>query len=192
MSHKLTNRRSGQHGFTLTEMLIAVVVVLFGLVAVAQLVPTSVMLNSNNRNDGTALVFAQRQMDVMRAQPLATPNPPSPPSFSDPQGVFCPSAQTCLLGDPTQPLQVIGSPVVMFNGVPVIDFTASPVAGYSFNPLYTDPNDPFGATYDVRWAVITNTNTSQVVISRRILLGVFRRGMQNPTLPVTLDVQVEK
>jgi len=186
MSHKLANRRSGQQGFTLTEMLIAVVVVLFGLVAVAQLVPTSVVLNSNSRNDGTALVFAQREMDAMRTQPL------SALSFSDPQGVLCPLSQNCLLGDPTQPLQVIGSPVVMFNGVPVIDFTASQVAGYSFNPLYTDPNDPLGATYDVRWAVITNTNTSHVVISRRILLGVFRRGMQSPTLPVTLDVQVEK
>lgn len=184
-------RRRGQRGFTLVEMLIAVVVVIFGLVAVAQLVPTSVMLNSNNRNDGTALAFAQREMDAMRTQPLATSNPPSPPSFNDPQGVLCPLAQTCLLGDPTQPGIPVGSPVVMFNGAPVIDFSAAQVPGYSFN--YTDPNDPFGATYDVRWDVITNVNTvTQVVVSRRIILGVFRRGMQSPTLPVTLDVQVEK
>lgn len=162
----------------------AVVIVIFGLVAVAQLVPTSVLLNSDNRNDGTALVFAQREMEEMRTQPLTST------TFSDPQGVLCPLSQPCLLGDPTQPLQVIGSPVVLFNGAPVIDFSASQVAGYSFN--YTDPNDPYGATYDVRWAVITNINSAQVVISRRIILGVFRRGMQTPTLPITLDVQVEK
>lgn len=176
-------------------MLIAVVVVIFGLVAVAQLVPTSVMLNSNNRNDGTALAFAQRQMDVMRAQPLATLNPPSPPSFSDPQGVLCPQGQTCPLGDPTQPGIPVGCPVVMFNGAPVIDFS-SPAASEcqpGYYSSYTDQNDPFGATYDVRWAIITNVNTTtQVVTSRRIILGVFRRGMQSPTLPVTLDVQVEK
>ena len=162
----------------------AVVIVIFGLVAVAQLVPTSVLLNSNNRNDGTALVFAQREIDALRTQPLTSL------TFSDPLGVLCPLSQTCLLGDPTQPLQVIGSPVVLFNGAPVIDFSAAPVTGYSFT--YTDPNDPYGATYDVRWAVITNINSAQVVISRRIILGVFRRGMQTPTLPVTLDVQVEK
>jgi prepilin-type N-terminal cleavage/methylation domain-containing protein len=177
-------RRRHEHGFTLTEMLMATVIVLFGLVAVAQLVPTSVMLNSNNRNDGTALVFAQRQMELMRAQPLTAL------TFSDPQGVACPSGNTCNLGDPGSPQQVIGCPVAMFNGAPVIDFSTAPVTGYNFT--YTDPNDPFGASYDVRWGVITNVNQAQVAISRRIILGVFRRGMKSPTLPVTLDVQVEK
>jgi type II secretory pathway pseudopilin PulG len=185
MRRKIPTRRSSERGFTLTEMLIATVIVIFGLVAVAQLVPTSVMMNSNNRNDGTALAFAQKQIEMMRTLPLSVL------TFSDPQGVFCQSAQTCLLGDPTQPLQVIGNPVVMFNGSPVIDFSpATGTAGYSSS--YTDPNDPFGATYDVRWAVVTNTNPAQAVISRRILLGVFRRGMQTPTMPITLDVQVEK
>lgn len=165
----------------------ATVIVLFGLVGVAQLVPTSVMLNSNNRNDGTALAFAQREMDIMRAQPLSSS------SFSDPQGIACPLGQTCLLGDLTQPLAQIGNPVLPYNGAVVIDFSApSGVANYSFS--YTDPNDPTGATYDVRWMVITNVSAfnPQVVISRRIVLGVMRRGMQTPTLPVTLDAQVEK
>lgn len=183
--------REQERGFTLTEMLIATVVVLFGLVAVAQLVPTSVMMNSNNRNDSTALAFAQREMEALRSQSLAMV-PPNPPGFQDPQGVTCPSEQTCLLGDPTQPLVPVGSPVVMYNSSPVIDFSASSVGGYSF--IYTDPNDPFGSTYDVRWAVITNTNPNspQTVTSRRIILGVFRRGMKSPTLPITLDVLVEK
>jgi len=179
------NRPKNQQGFTLIEMLIAIIVVIFGLVAVAQLVPTSVLLNSNNRSDGTALVFAQRQMEAMREQPL------SATTFSDPAGVTCPTASTCKLGDPTQPLQVVGNPVVLFNNSPVIsNFSTASVAGYGFT--YTDPNDPFGATYDVRWAVITNTNASQVVVSRRIILSVFRRGMTTPTYPVTLDLQVEK
>jgi Tfp pilus assembly protein PilV len=184
MTRQSPTRRKDERGFTLTEMLLATAIVIFGLVAVAQLVPTSVVLNSNNRNDGTALTFAQREMEMMRAQPLSSV------TFSDPQGVLCPGGQTCSLGDPTQPLQVVGSPVVMYNGGPVIDFSASTVPNYSFT--YTDPNDPFGATYDVRWAVITNINAAQVVISRRIILGVFRRGMQTPSLPVILDMQVEK
>jgi Tfp pilus assembly protein PilV len=180
----IRQRRKSESGFTLTEMLIATVIVIFGLVAVAQLVPSSVVMNANNRNDGTALVFAQKQMDFMRTQPLYSL------TFSDAQGVMCPGGQTCQLGDPTQPLQAVGCPVTAFNGAPVINFGVSPVAGYSFT--YTDPNDPSGSTYDVRWAVITNTNSVSALISRRIILGVFRRGMQTPTLPVTLDVQVEK
>jgi len=157
-------------------------------VAVAQLVPTAVMLNSNNRNDGTALVFAQREMEIIREQPL-TPST-FPPTFSDPNGVTCPSSQTCNLGDPTQPKVLVGSPVVINGaGAPLIDFSATPVAGYSFT--YTDLNDPFSAPYDVRWAVITVTNSQGIVTGKRIIVGVFRRGMQTPTLPITLDTMKE-
>ena len=73
----------------------------------------------------------------------------------------------------------------------MIDFSAAPVSGYSFT--YVDPNDPFGATNDVRWAVITLTNTgNNAVTGRRIILGVFRRGMKSADLPVTLDMMVSK
>jgi prepilin-type N-terminal cleavage/methylation domain-containing protein len=179
-----STRRGHQRGFTLVEMMIATVIVLVGLVAVAQLVPTSVLLNTNNRNDGTALVFAQRQLEALREQPLTSL------TFSDPLGVTCPSGNTCNLGDPTQPRQLIGSPVVPNSaGNPIIDFSADAVDGYSFT--YLDPNDPFRVAYDVRWAVITITN-GQLVTGKRIIVGVFRRGTQAPSFPITLDTMVEK
>lgn len=177
-------------GFTLIEMLIAVVVVLVGLVAVAQLVPTSVMLNANNRNDGMSNVFAQQMMEALREQPLAwTPGPP--PTFSDPMGIVCPLGQTCNLGDPTQPGVVMGGPVTV-NGanLAIIDFSASPVAGYSFT--YIDPNDPNNGTYDVRWAVITTKNAQQLVTGKRFIVGVFRRNSSTTTVPITIDSMVEK
>ena len=181
-----SNSRYTERGFTLTEMLIATAIILVGLVTVAELVPASVMLNSNNRNDATALVLAQRQLEAMREVAMNST------TFTDPLGVLCPLSATCYLGDPTQPLQIVGSPVVLDNyNTPLIDFSASPVSGYSFT--YVDPNDPFGATNDVRWAVITFTNSvNNAVTGRRIILGVFRRGMRTPTLPVTLDVLVSK
>lgn len=181
-----SNSRYTEHGFTLTEMLIATAIILVGLVAVAQLVPASVMLNSNNRSNATALVLAQRQLEAMREVSLNTT------TFNDPLGVLCPLSTTCYLGDPTQPGQIVGSPVALDSyNTPVIDFSQSPVDGYSFT--YIDPNDPFGATNDVRWAVITFTNPlTNAATGRRIILGVFRRGMQTPTLPVTLDVLVSK
>ncbi len=182
-----SNSRKAQRGFTLTEMLIATAIILVGLVAVAQLVPASAMLNANNRSDGTALVFAQKELEFMREQTLVVPVAP-PPTFTDPLGVLCPT--TCNLGDPTQPGQIIGSPVVV-GTTPLIDFSQAPVSGYSFT--YIDPNDPFGASYDVRWAVVTFTNPiTNVTTGRRIILGVFRRGMKTPTYPITLDTMVEK
>ncbi len=174
--------RGGQRGFTLTEMLIATVVVLAGLVAVAQLVPTSVMPNATNRNDGTALALAERQMEALRALPLALT------TFNDPLGIICPIGTTCSIGDPTQPGVVVGSPVVLINNSPVIDFSQSQVAGYGFT--FTDPNDPLGAVNDVRWAVITMTNGA--VTGKRIIVGVFRRGMKTLAYPISLDTLVLK
>lgn len=182
MTQKIKRRAGADEGFTLVEMLIATVVVLVGLVAVAQLVPASVMMDANNRNDGTAMVFAQQMMEALREQPLAST------TFTDATSVTCPSAfSPCGLGDPLQPKVLVGSPTI--PNVPVIDFTASRVSGYSFT--YTDPNDPTGAEYDVRWAVITVTNGSSVT-GKRFIVGVFRRGMKTPTLPVTLDSMVQK
>lgn len=188
---KVEAKYSSQRGFTLVEMLIATIIVIVGLVAVAQLVPVSVLMNSNNRNDGIALVFAQHELETIREQPLSVPLTPLP-TFSDPLGVTCPMGNTCNLGDPTVPGTIVGSPVVIGPaGSPIIDFSAAPVGGYSFR--YTDPNDPSSAPYDVRWAVITFTNpTAKIITGRRILLGVFRPGMQTQTLPITLDTMVEK
>ncbi len=178
-------RFADQRGFTLVEMLMATAIVIVGLVAVAQLVPASVMLSSNNRNDGTALVFGQKVLEAMREQPLTAT------SYTDPNGIVCPKGQVCQLGNPALPNTVVGSPWTIFQNYPIIDFTASPVANYSFT--YTDPNDPEGTTTDVRWAVVIKTNPSSgVAVSRRIILGVFRRGMRSLTYPITLDVMLEK
>jgi prepilin-type N-terminal cleavage/methylation domain-containing protein len=176
--------RREQRGFTLIEMLMATVIILVGLVAVAQLVPTSVLLNSNNRSDATSLVFAQHVLEGMRNRPL------SDLSYTDVQGVLCGLGDVCQLGDPAQPAILVGNPVNAGGASPIIDFSAAPVAGYSYT--YIDPNDPLGATYDVRWAVVTRTNVNGVVTSKRFILGVFRRGMKSQTLPVTLDTLVSK
>jgi prepilin-type N-terminal cleavage/methylation domain-containing protein len=186
MNWKVTRSRTFPHqqgGFTLLEMLLATVIILVGLVAVAQLVPTSVMMNTNTRSDATALVFGQRVLEGMRGQSLQST------SYVDPQGLFCLAGDGCQLGDPAQPSVLLGNPVNTATGAPIIDFSVAPVAGYSFN--YVDPNDPLGATYDVRWSVVTRANLG-VVSNKRIILGVFRRGMKSPTLPVTLDTMVFK
>jgi prepilin-type N-terminal cleavage/methylation domain-containing protein len=174
-------RRNRQSGFTLIEVLMAIVVLLVGIVAVAQLVPASISSNSTNRNDSSALVFAQREMDQFLGQPLNMSI--SPPAFIDVQGF------SCNLGDPTQPNVVVGSPVVVIYSQLVIDFTAAPVAGYSFS--YQDPNDPAGVFYDVRWAVITTTNNG-MVSSKRFILGARRKGGNGIFRPVTLDTILEK
>lgn len=165
-------------------MLIATVILLVGLVSVAQLVPASLMLNYRNRLDSSALVFAQRQLDVLLDQPL---NPPTN-SFTDQQG------NTYLLGNPANPNVVQGNNVVTFNNQTLIDFSgptppAYPTSGYGFT--YQDPADPNGTTYDVRWAVII-TGNGTTASSKRFILGIRQTGGNGYFLPITLDTMVTK
>jgi prepilin-type N-terminal cleavage/methylation domain-containing protein len=183
MQLKSRKRQFKHSGFTMIEMMIATLVIVVGLVGVAQLIPLSIRLNGANRNDSTALVFAQRELVEMVDQPVTAA------TFSDPQGVLCPPATLCNLGDPANPKVPVGSPIVMFNGRPVIDFTQAQVANYSFN--YADPNDPFGMSYDVRWAVITYA-IGGTATGKRFIVGVRRLGGNASFLPVTLDTMVEK
>lgn len=166
-----------QRGFTLVEMMVAMVMMTVGLLAVAQLVPFSIRLNTANRDDSTALVLAQSEMNQFIEQPLANP------AFTDAAG------NVCTLGNAATPNVFVGNPVVTFtDGRQVINFGAAGstgVPGYSFT--WFDPNDPAQVRYDVRWASFTRANGA-----RRFILGVRRLGGNFPLLPINLDSMVEK
>src|SRR5258708_16721384 len=101
MQHLSTELRKRQRGFSILEMLLATIMLLVGLVAIAQLVPASMLLNYRNRTDSAALVFAQRELDQMLDQPLSSS------SFHDAL------LNLCNLGDPVSPNVVQGNPVVV-------------------------------------------------------------------------------
>ncbi|MGH9741769.1 MAG: type IV pilus modification PilV family protein [Candidatus Acidiferrum sp.] len=176
--------RNRQRGFTLVEVLMAIVVLLVGIVAVAQLVPASISSNSTNRNDSTALVFAQEVMDQFLRQPLNMSI--SPPSFLDTIGT---QTFSCNLGNPATPNTSVGSDTVVNYNQLIINFSGATSAGYNFT--YQDPNDPVGVVYEVRWAVITATNNGMVT-SKRFILGVRKAGGNGFYRPVTLDTILEK
>jgi len=184
MRQPFKTNRERQRGFTILEMLVATVVLVIGIVGVAKLVPVAINLDAANRKDSTALVIAQREVNALLDQPLGNA------TFSDPQGIVCPAASTCDLGNPAQPLVVVGSPVIMFGDRPLINYSQAQVAGYSFN--YTDPDNPTHASYDVRWAVITFANAQGIPFAKRFIVGVRRQGGNSPFLPITLDTMVEK
>ena len=188
MFSAFTKRRTGERGFSILEMMFATIILLVGLVAIAQLVPASILMNSRNRTDSSALVFAQRELDFIIDQPLLLTN------FTDPLGVYCyPAGNTCNLGNPNppnQPIPIQGSPVVVINNQTVIDFSnPAGIANWSFT--YPDPNDPNGAAYDVRWAVIVTGNGS-TISSKRFILGIRQQGGNGYFQPITLDTLVEK
>jgi prepilin-type N-terminal cleavage/methylation domain-containing protein len=179
MSKRRTHNRTyrEQQGFTLIELMIAIVVLVVGVVAVAQLVPAAMFLNGRNRADTGSLVYAQREMDQFVSQPL-TSN-----TFTDQQG------NVCNLGGSATFNAVVGNPVTTVAGHVAINFTGGQVAGYGY--YYTDPADTSATSYDVRWAVI-NTGAAGQVYSRRFILGVQKRAGDTPLPPITLDSTVSR
>ena len=178
MLSAFTKRHRRERGFSILEMMLATVILLVGLVAVAQLVPATILLNYRNRTDSSATVFAQRELDQMLAQPLISN------SFTDSQGF------SCNLGNSASPNVVLGNPVVVINNQALINFNGAPVANYSFT--YRDPTDPSDTSYDVRWAVILTGNGTGTVYSTRFILCVRHQGGSGYFQPVTLDAMVQK
>jgi prepilin-type N-terminal cleavage/methylation domain-containing protein len=179
MLFTFTIRRRSEAGFSLLEMMLATVILLVGLVAIAQLVPATILLNFRNRTDSSALVFAQRELDQFLDQPLFLT------SFTDAIG------NTCALGNATPVNTVQGSSLAVISNQVVIDFTQTLVPNYSFAIPYQDPSDPSGTSYDVRWAVIVTGNGS-TVSSKRFILGIRQQGGNGYFQPITLDTTVEK
>jgi len=179
MLSAFTGRRKSERGFSILEMMLATIILLVGLVAIAQLVPATIFLNFRNRTDSSALVFAQRELDQFIDQPLFAT------SFTDSTG------NTCALGTAAPANAVQGSPVAVVNNQVVIDFTQAPITDYSFPGPYQDPTDPSGVAYDVRWAVIVTGNGTSVS-SKRFILGIRQGGGNGYFQPITLDTMVEK
>ena len=171
---KLKKSVRQQRGFTLIEMMIAVVMILVGLVAVAQLVSASMFLNSANRDDSTSIVLAQNELNQFINQPLSTF------SYSDNLG------NVCTLGNAGTTGAFVGSPITSGGNQQVIDYSQAAVNGYSFT--WIDPNDPSGAGYDVRWAVYTFPSGS----GKRFIIGSRKTGGNRPFWPVILDTVVTK
>lgn len=177
MQSALTKRRQSERGFSLLEMLFATVILLVGLVAIAQLVPASIYLNYQNRNNSSALVFAQRELDQMLDRPLTDT------VFTNAEG------KVCQLGDPAINSAAQGTNVVTFQNQAVIDFNSA-IPGYNFT-YFENPAIPNGLQYDVRWAVIL-TKVGTTVYSKRFILGIRQQGGTGYFPPITLEAMVEK
>lgn len=178
MLTKFMSPKIRQRGFTLVEVLVATIVLMTGVVAVAQLVPVAVTANNVSRRDSTALVIAQRELAQMLEQPLTAV------SFPDALG------NNCNLGNPGTPGVTQGSPVVVIANRPTINFSVAQVAGWSFTTA-PDAEDPFRSQYDVRWAAIMDGNGT-TASSRRIIISARLLNGNRYALPLTLDAMVQQ
>jgi prepilin-type N-terminal cleavage/methylation domain-containing protein len=172
-----------ERGFTLVELAIAMGVLLFGIAAVAQLIPFSIQSNMRNRYDSTAVVMAERLLNQMVNQPITATQ------FIDVYDNNRVIALGTVAGLNGNLIQVVSAiPNGPLNLVRV-DFAVPPVANYNFTAA--DPNAAMNIPYEVRWTVIT-TMQGATVVSKRFLVGVWKRDPRNVTIPVTVEAWVQR
>ena len=183
-----------QGGFSLIELMMAMIVLAIGLLGGMVVIVTAFASNSRNRFDTAAVALAQSTMD--RIIVLSAGSVGQTTQMTD-----CLGAVTSV-GGVALNTSVGGAPLVdianITNGFRAIDFTQAPVAGYQM--YYTlcaegaSDGLPVGnrQIYDVRWnisAVPGTTNQEMVLVAAKNISEVGN-GNQNQSrlfaMPITL------
>jgi prepilin-type N-terminal cleavage/methylation domain-containing protein len=188
------SQRKRQGGFSLIELLMAMIVLTIGLLGGMIVIVTAVASNARNRFDTAAVALAQSTMD--RIIVLSAGAAGQTTQMTDCNGTVF-TLTTVGAASPGT-----GAPLIDFvnvtNGNQVIDFTQAPVAGYQM--LYTlcaaGASDPLVVgnpqVYDVRWNIQTvngTPNQEMILVAAKNVTEVGN-GNENQSrlfaMPITL------
>jgi prepilin-type N-terminal cleavage/methylation domain-containing protein len=152
---QLERRRRANSGFSLIELLFAMLILTVGVLGGMIVIITAIASNSRNRSDTAAVALAQSTMD--RIVVLTVSAGVQTTQITDCDGTAH-SMTTAPGGAPLIDLANVA------NGVQAIDFTQAPVAGYQmiYKLCATGAADGLATgnpqLYDVRWNVSNKIN----------------------------------
>jgi type IV pilus modification protein PilV len=168
------NKR-GERGFSLIELMIAMVVLAVGLLGGIAVICAATASNGRSRLNTTAATLAESTMEKILAIPAGTTGGAAQTSISD-----CAGNSFVVRTDPDP--DPANNPATInagaFGGIQV-DFSQPALPLYSMNYVVCSTGTP--VTFDVRWRINQGPtpSTQMVTVSAQALAGQFRR-------PVTL------
>jgi len=180
-----TRSRKPQAGFTLVELMIAAMVLTFGLLALAALFSIAIGNNGRSRVDSTATMLSQSVLEQISAT-LASGGPSS---VTDCIGNLWPVCNPDAPAGLNCPTSTNGA--ALLSSGTGIDFSqTNPPSGYQMNYVVCNGGGELGtqAVYDVRWNITQQANSYLVMVAARPTGMV--RGRFTFALPVTLRTYV--
>lgn len=183
-------RRDAAAGFTMIELLIAILLLMLGIVPLLAAITTAMERNLENRYDSTGLILCQRQLELMLAADLEANEGAVVGHYSfnatRPDG----TAVTIRMGssDMTNPTSTAGAAITTTGGQTVIDWigqpSASVPAGYRDNFVNAE-----GYQYETRWNVMTffmNIGGRVQPVGKRIIVSTRGGPEGQPRVPTTI------
>jgi prepilin-type N-terminal cleavage/methylation domain-containing protein len=150
----------GSRGFSLVELMIAMVVLAVGLLAAAGLICSAMATNLVPKLGSTSATLAESTMESIMAIPQDATGAAASTSLTD-----C-SGNTFIVNT-----VVGGSPLTSGSSQVAVDFQQPAVPGYSMQ--YVNCASDQSITYDVRWTVESGPtpSTQLITVSARVLPG---------------------
>ena len=184
---RLFARNHGQRGFSLIEMLLAMLVLTIGMLGGAIMITVAIASNANAKFDTGAVSLAQSTMDRIIVISANASGANLNTNMTDCNGTVHP-VFTAAGGAATTTINGIA------NGTQMIDFTQAAVANYSMNYVLCGAGGA-GYTgnpqvYDVRWNIGPGpTQTTQLVLVAAKNITESGNGTSQTkyfTIPITL------
>jgi prepilin-type N-terminal cleavage/methylation domain-containing protein len=178
-NHHRGHKATSQRGFSLVEVMMALLVMGIGLVGGIMVIAVSTVNNGNSKLHTAAATLARSTMEKILAIPQGLPGN-TQTSMTD-----CAGNNFVVETAPTAPQS--GTPLIQsgaFNGS--VDFSAAPVPNYSMQYVACSNTGP-GMVYDIRWSVIAGPTpaTQLVTVSAKPGIGNQATPAAKLTLPVT-------
>jgi prepilin-type N-terminal cleavage/methylation domain-containing protein len=98
MTTRLTRTLTGQHGFTLVEVLVAVLIIMVGLVAVASGFQYATSGVATGRGETIATFLAEQRVEQLKTVAMTNYDPPYPAGLSLAAGTTTEFCQTSTIG----------------------------------------------------------------------------------------------
>lgn len=165
--------RSREQGFSLIELMIAMLVLAIGMLGGIAVICAATASNGRSKLNTTAATIAESTMEKILAIPAGTTGAAAQTSITD-----CAGNTYVMRTDPDPNNNPALTDAGAFGGLQV-DFSRPSLPLYSMN--YVVCSTGAGVTFDVRWRIDQGPtpSTQTVTVSARALAGQFTR-------PVTL------